>query len=529
MRNFDLPGRSPVHGTGAMACTSNPLATETAISVLRDGGNAIDAALAAGAVLCVVEPGSTGIGGDCFVMLSPKGEGLIAYNGSGRAPAAANIDWYLERGITKIERSSPHAVTVPGAIDAWCRLAEDHGTKSLDELLRPAIRLARDGYPIHAGVADAFARHAGMFARDPAAARIFLPGGRPPAEGELHRQPDLADTLERIGREGRDAFYTGPVADDLVGFLGSLGGLHTLEDFAAAQGEYVTPISTRFRGHEIHQCPPNTQGATALEMLNIISQFEPSAAGPLSVERLHLEIEATRLAHRDRNDLLADPAEVEVPVKRLLSMDHARQLAGQISMDRAMGPLPAAVRPLGGDTVYLSVVDRDRNAVSYINSLFSGFGSGLVAPGSGVTLHNRGQGFVLEPGHPNRIAPGKRPLHTLLPGMVTRDGRTVMCFGVMGGIYQAVGHTHFLTNLFDYGLDIQEAIDLARIFARPGGVVEIESGVPRKTVTGLRKLGHHTVRSSKPIGGGQAIRIDPESGVLTGGSDPRKDGCALGF
>jgi gamma-glutamyltranspeptidase/glutathione hydrolase len=264
-------------------------------------------------------------------------------------------------------------------------------------------------------------------------------------------------------------------------------------------------------------------------MLNILSQFEPAREGPLSVERLHLEIEAARLAYRDRNDLLADPAAAEVPVARLLSADHARALAGKIRMDRAMGPLLAAELPAAGDTVYLCVVDRERNAVSYINSLFTGFGSGLVGPRSGVTLHNRGQGFVLQPGHPNQIAPGKRPLHTLLPGMVTREGRTVMCFGVMGGIYQAVGHTHFLSNLFEYDLDIQEAIDLARVFARPGGVVEIESGVPRKTVTGLRKLGHRTARSKKPIGGGQAIRIDQRSGVLTGGSDPRKDGCALGY
>ncbi len=529
MRDFQRPGRSPVHATGAMAATSNPLATETAISVLKGGGNAMDAAIAAGAVLCVVEPGSTGIGGDCFVMMSPKGEGLVAYNGSGRAPAAANLEWYLERGITKIERNTPHAVTVPGAIDAWCRLAEDHGTRSLDELFRPAIRLARDGYPLHAGAADAFARNAKKLARAPAGGRIFLPQGKPPAAGTLHTQPQLADTLERIGREGRDGFYTGPVADDLVTYLRSLGGLHTLDDFAAAKGEYVNPISTNFRGFDIHQCPPNTQGATALEMLNILSQFEPSAAGPLSVERLHLEIEATRLAHGDRNDLLADPAQADVPVERLISMDHARTLAGRIDMGRAMGPAPAADLPEAGDTVYLSVVDRDRNAVSYINSLFSGFGSGLIGPQSGVTLHNRGQGFVLQKGHPNQIAPAKRPLHTLLPGMVSKRGRTVMCFGVMGGIYQAVGHTHFLTNVFDYGLDMQEAIDLARVFARPGGVVEVESGVPRKTVTGLRKLGHRTLRASKPIGGGQAIAIDADTGVLTGGSDPRKDGCALGF
>ena len=530
MRDLELPGRSPVHATNAMACTSNPLASVTAIDVLKGGGNAVDAAIAASAVLCVVEPESTGIGGDCFALIAPHGGGeIIAYNGSGRAPAAATPEWYAERGIDAIERATPHAVTVPGAIDAWCRLIEDHGTMSLDELLAPAVRLARDGYPIHSRVATDFARQTEFLAGNPTAAEIFLPGGVPPRTGSLHHQPRLADTLELIGRQGRDGFYRGPVADDIVTLLADLGGLHTLDDFATAGGEYVTPISTEFRGHGVFECPPNGQGVTALEMLNILAEFDFGAMAPLSVERLHIEIEATRLAYRDRDDHLADPAQVEVPVERMLSQARARELAGEIRMDRAMGPLSPAPIPAGSDTVYLCVVDEDLNAVSFINSLFYNFGSGLVGPKSGVVLHNRGMGFVLKPGHPNCIAPGKRPLHSLIPGMLTRDGQTVMPFGVMGGQYQAVGHAHLISNLFDFGLDVQEAIDLARVFAVPDGEVEVESGVPSKTVKGLRKLGHQTGSPEKPIGGGQAILIDRESGVLTGGSDPRKDGCAIGY
>ena len=530
MRNLDLPGRSPVHATNAMACTSNPLASGTAIDVLKGGGNAIDAAIAACAVLCVVEPESTGIGGDCFALIAPPGGGeIIAYNGSGRAPAAAAPEWYAERGITEIERSSPHAVTVPGAVDAWCRLLEDHGTKSLDELLAPAVRLARDGYPIHSRVAADFARLTEFLSENATAAEIFLTDGAPPGVGSLHHQPRLADTLELIGRQGRDGFYTGPVAEDMVTLLAGLGGLHTLDDFATAEGEYVTPISIEFGGHGVFECPPNGQGVTALQMLNILAEFDFAAMAPLSVERLHIEIEATRLAYRDRDAHLADPAQAAVPVDRMLSRSRARELAGEIRLDRAMGPLSPAPMGAGSDTVYLCVVDKDLGAVSFINSLFSNFGSGLVAPQSGIVLHNRGQGFVIEPGHPNCIAPSKRPLHTLIPGMLTKGGETVMTFGVMGGQYQAVGHAHLLSNLFDFGLDIQEAIDLARVFADPEGEVEVESGVPIKVVDGLRGLGHETKDPEKPIGGGQAIVIDRAAGVLTGGSDPRKDGCAIGY
>jgi gamma-glutamyltranspeptidase / glutathione hydrolase len=529
MRNFDLPGRSPLHATGAMAATSHPLATGAAMDVLRDGGNAIDAAVAACAVQCVVEPQSTGIGGDCFAIFAPRGSGEpIAYNGSGRAPAVLSEGALRDRGIYRIPRGSPHAVTVPGAVDAWARLVEDHGRKTLGQLLDPAIRYARDGYPVFSRVARDWLDQAATLESDPNAARIFLPKGRAPRVGEIHRQPELAATLERIARDGRDGFYAGPVAEDIVAYLNRLGGLHALDDFSHHAGEYVTPIHTTYRGFQVWECPPNGQGIVALQMLNILAGLDLAAQGPLSVDRLHFEIEAARMAYADRNAFVADPAAVAVPVERLLSSERAAAHRARIRRERAKDAVPPPPGVEHADTVYLCVVDEERNAVSFINSLFNRFGSGLVSPNSGVVLQNRGCGFVVEAGHPNCVAPGKRPLHTIIPGMLVEDGRAVMPFGVMGGYYQPVGHVHFLTSVLDFGLDLQEAIDLPRVAPTPAGEVEVESGVPAEVVDGLRARGHRVVMAADPIGGGQAIRIDWEEGVLTGASDPRKDGCVIG-
>jgi gamma-glutamyltranspeptidase/glutathione hydrolase len=531
MRNLELPGRSPVHATNGMAATSHPLSTMTAVKVLQDGGNAMDAAVAACAVQCVVEPGSTGIGGDNFMLFAPGGSGdVVAFNGSGRAPAAANVEWYLENGISEIERFTPHSVTVPGAVDAWSTLLKVYGTMGLDRLLQPAITFAREGYPIHSRVSVDFATGAEATLRhNPNASRVMLPGGHPPKVGTIHRQPALADTMELIAKKGRDAFYHGRVAEDIVGHLRELGGLHTMEDFAEAKGEYVTPVRTSYRGYDVFECPPNGQGIIALEMLNILAGYDFSGMGPLSAERLHLLIEATRLAYRDRDDAVADPEQAQVPIDWMLSSERADELRDTIVADRSMVPPAPTDMPAHADTVYLCVVDKDRNAVSFINSLFSGFGSGIMSPETGVMMHNRGNGFVVEPGHPNCIAPRKRPLHTIIPGMLARDGKAVMPFGVMGGHYQAVGHAHLLGNIIDFGLDVQEAIDLARVFAPPGGDVEIEAGIPEDSIEKLKALGHKVTAPEKPIGGGQAILIDWENGVLTGGSDPRKDGCALGY
>ncbi|MBM3565679.1 MAG: gamma-glutamyltransferase family protein [Alphaproteobacteria bacterium] len=529
MRNLDLPGRSPVRSAHGMVATSHPLSTLAALDVLRAGGNAMDAAIAACAVQCVVEPQSTGIGGDCFALYCKGGtDGVVAFNGSGRAPQGATVDALEKAGVESIDPLSAHAVTIPGAVAAWSRLAADHGTRELGELLRPAIRLAREGYALSSRVAFDWKAAEGTLRNDPGSAALFMPDGKTPPEGAVHRQPLLAETLELIARQGPDGFYKGAVAEDIVKHLNGRGGLHTLDDFAAARGEYVQPIKTRFRDLDIHECPPNGQGVIALLLLNVIAGLE-MGKDPLAPERLHLFVEATRLAYRDRNAYLADPAQAEVPVAALLSGAHARALGAQIRKDRRIETLPPARLPRHEDTVYIAVVDKDRNAASFINSLFKSFGAGLLAPRSGVMLHNRGSGFTMERGHPNRIAPGKRPLHTIIPGMATQNGRCVMPFGVMGGQYQAMGHAWFLSNLLDYGLDIQEAIDLPRLFPMLSGPLEVESGIPAAAVEALRRLGHAPVRAEKPIGGGQAIWIDWKTGMLVGGSDPRKDGCAIGY
>ncbi len=531
MRNLELPGRSVVRSLNGMAATSHGLATLTAVNVLHQGGNAMDAAVAACAVQGVVEPESTGIGGDCFVLYAAKGAAeIVAFNGSGRAPQAATARWYAEQGIEEIERYTPHSVTVPGSIDAWDQLLRDHGTLSLGELLQPAIRFAHDGYAITERVHRDWNSEIETLSHDPATAAVFLPNGAPPALGGIHRQPLLAATLEKIAAEGRDAFYRGEIAEDLVAHLRELGGLHTLEDFAAAGGEYVTSIRGRYKDFDVHECPPNGQGVIALLLLNILAGFDLSGMEAMSAERLHLEIEAARLAYRARDAHVADPAQAEVPVEMLLSEDFAAKLRDEIRLDRASALPPPAPVAVHADTVYISVVDKDRNAVSFINSTFHSFGSGITGPKTGVVLQNRGESFSVDPDHPNCIAPGKRPMHTIIPGMVTQGTRAIMPFGVMGGHYQAAGHARFLTNIHDFGLDVQQAMDLARIFPQPGKEeVDAESGVPAEVLSKLEDMGHRFTAPSKPLGGSQAIQIDWEQGSLAGGSDPRKDGCALGY
>ncbi|WP_119303977.1 gamma-glutamyltransferase [Dongia deserti] len=528
MRDFQLPGRSPVRTTETMVATSHPLATCAALDMLRSGGNAMDAAVCAAAVQAVVEPQSTGIGGDCFVLYCPDGRGeVLAFNGSGRAPAAATVDWYLANGFDQVPAYGAHSVTIPGAIDAWCRLLEDHGRKGIDAALVPAIRYAEQGYVVHDRVALDWSESVELLRQDRAAARIFLPDGAAPRPGDLHVQPELAATLRIISERGRDGFYAGPVAEDVAFCLGALGGLHTLEDFTETKGNYVTPVSTRYQGYDIHQMPPNNQGLTALLMLNLLSGFELGALDPLGAERLHLEVEAGRLAYRDRDRFIADQDQVAVPTGDLLLARHADQLRAVIDPACAMTDLPQMVLPTG-DTVYISIVDRDRNAVSFINSTFHSFGSGIVSPKTGVVLQNRGSSFKLDPRHPNCIAPRKRPMHTIMPGMVTRDGHAIMPFGVMGGGYQPFGHVHLLTNMLDFGMDPQAALDAPRVFY-DANILEAERAVPSAAVEGLRKRGHRVEIAPEPHGGGQAIWIDWHKGTLTGASDPRKDGCALGY
>jgi gamma-glutamyltranspeptidase/glutathione hydrolase len=429
--------------------------------------------------------------------------------------------------VTSLD-DSVHAITVPGAVDAWARLLAAHGSKGLDELLQPAIRYAEDGFLVTPKVAYDWASARERVARSEAGRAYYLPLDPAPVAGQRVRLPALARTLRRVAERGRDAFYTGEVAERMVAFLQSRGGLHTVEDFATAGGAFVTPISTSYRGLEVFECPPNGQGIIALQILNILEGLELAGLDPNGPERLHLEAEASRLAFRDRDACLADPAQVEVPAARLLDKGYAGQLRALIDAQKAMPVLPAPLGVPHADTVYLTVVDRERNVVSFINSLFEAFGSGLVCPETGVLFHNRGKGFSLDPRHPNAIAPGKRPMHTIIPALAKKDGLPVLGFGVMGGHYQPVGQVHVLTNLLDFGQDPQAAIDAPRAFAH-GGELQVERGVPAATAEALARLGHRVVPSPKPLGGGQMIMVDHARGVLIGGSDPRKDGIALGY
>ncbi|WP_235907713.1 gamma-glutamyltransferase [Siccirubricoccus phaeus] len=535
-RDFHAPGRSAVYATGGMAATSMPIATLTAVEVLKAGGNALDAAIAAVAVLGVVEPQSTGIGGDCFCLYAPAGASKpIALNGSGRAPASATPEALRARQVSTLTNTSPHVVTVPGAISAWEKLNKTHGRKPLGELLQPAIRCAEQGFPVHPRVALDWAMAAGKLRGNAASARRFLVEGEAPQAGHIFRQPELGKTLRAIAERGAKAFYEGEIAADMVATLNALGGLHTEEDFARGQhvAEFVEPISIDWRGMTVFQCPPNGSGLHVLQILGILGGFATPEQGPLSAERYHRHIEAARLVYRDRDAFLADPSQVDVPVAKLTDPAYLAALRGLISDDRAMKTLPpAGTSDLAKhkDTVYLCVVDGEGNACSFINSLFESFGSGILAEKSGVMLHNRGFGFRLQEGHVNCIGPDKRPLHTIIPGMVMQGGQCIMPYGVMGGHFQPMGQTLFLANHFEFGLDVQAAIDLPRLFPSPSkGVVEVEKGIPNAVLDRLTRLGHEVALIERPHGGGQAILMDRKAGVLIGGSDPRKDGCALGY
>lgn len=530
MRDFEAPGRSLALGRTGMAATSHPAATLTALDVLKAGGNAMDAAIAACAVQGVVEPGSTGIGGDCFAMIAPQGStDVIAYNGSGRTPAALRLEQVLASGTRRIERQSPLAVTVPGAVEAWDRLLRDHGRMRLRDVLAPAIAMARNGFPVTPRVAYDIGRAKDLLRRDANAAATFLAAQDPPAVGSVLTHHSLARTLETIGEDGSRAFYEGEIADDMIARLAEIGGLHERRDFVATAGEYVRPITTRFRGRTVFEIPPNGQGVVALLIMNILQRFRPKP-DPLDPDNLHIEIEATRLAYAARDALVADMGHVPVPVEELLSDRLADQLAARIDLKRALEPLPDFSTGIHHDTVYICVVDRERTCVSFINSLFHGFGSGLMTRQTGILLHNRGESFSLLPGHPNALGPAKRPMHTIIPAMAAEADRIDLIFGVMGGHYQAMGHAHLLARLFDHGLDLQSAIDQPRLFPLPGTkTVEMEAALRLRAGSALAMRGFDVQAARSPIGGAQAIGIDWRTGVLRGGSDPRKDGCALGY
>jgi gamma-glutamyltranspeptidase / glutathione hydrolase len=524
-RDFHLPGRSPVIAGEGMAATSHPLATLAAVETLRAGGTAADAAVTAVATLCVVEPAMTGIGGDCFCLVSEPGKPVWGYNGSGRAAATASTEALLAQGLREIG-TSIHAVTVPGAVDAWDAILKARGRFALERALAPAIRYAENGFPVAARVASDWAKAQPKLAADPGAAKNALFGGKAPAEGDVVKFPALAATMKAIAKEGPRAFYEGPIAADMAATLQARGSLITVEDFARHRGSEETPISTNYRGIDLVEIPPNGQGLTALVMLNILETFDLAAMDARGPERFHLMLEAARMAYAVRDTHIADAAHMRASVPALNDKAFAKKLAGKIDRNGRV-PLPTAPTP-GSDTVYLTVVDRDRMAVSFINSLYSGFGLGICTEKTGVMFNNRGACFVLDPAHPNAFGPGKRPMHTIIPALAMRDGRCDTTFGVMGAHYQPMGHVQMVLNLIDYGMDVQEAIDAPRAFFE-GEATVVERGMPVHTIEGLRKRGHRIEIAPSPWGGAQAIRIDWDRGVLIGGSDPRKDGCAIGF
>ncbi len=522
MKHGDRPAsnpegsRSPVLAMNGMVATSQPLASAAALRVLQDGGNAVDAAVAAAAVLNVVEPMSTGIGGDMFALVFMQTDGKpVGLNGSGWAGSNASVDFFERRSLSEIPMSGMHSVSVPGAVAGWFTLHERYGKLTMARILAPAIEYAEAGFPVSDIIASQWQR---------AEQKI---GVRAPRHGDVVKMPELARSLTLISKDGRDAFYKGEIAQKLVRFSDEHDGMLTLADFADFDAQWVEPVSTTYRGYDIYELGPQTQGITALEMLNIVEGFDLKSLGHNSAEYLHLLIEAKKLAFADRDATIADPDKTQVPVARLISKAYAAERRAMIDTARAM-PSPKPGIPENGDTVYLTVVDQERNAVSFINSLFESFGSGLVAGETGIVLHNRGALFKLEEGHPNVIAPRKRPFHTLIPGMVLKEGRPYFSFGVMGGDNQPQGHVQVLLNHLLCGMDAQQAGEAPR-FRHAGDEVLVESAFDSEVRSALRRKGHQVSGALDAWGGYQGILIDPRTGALMGGSDPRKDGLAIGW
>lgn len=512
-----------------MVSTSQPMATQVGLDILRRGGNAMDAAIAAGATLCVTEPQSTGLGGDCFLLYHQANSGeLYGLNGSGRAPARATLAEFQRRGHTAVPERDILAVTVPGAIDAWQTALERFGSMDFGEVLGPAIDYAENGYAVSPVVAKFWARHQELLSECNTSRAALLINGQAPPAGSRHCQPNLGRSMRRVAENGRDVFYKGEIAEEIVSFSDKLQGLLTLDDLADHTSTWVEPIHTDYHGLRVCELPPNGVGVTVLMILNILENTTMGDMEHLSPAHIHTLTEAYRLAEVERNRYVSDPEFSDVPISAMLSKEFAKDQWLQIDPKRALGYPLTSNLPGHRDTVYLTVVDAQRNAVSFINSLFQMWGSGVVAGDTGIMLQNRGAGFNLMEGHTNCIAPRKRPRHTIIPAMVYRDDRPILSYGVMGGDYQAMGHSYVLTNWLDFGMDLQEALDAPR-FLPTEQTLTVENPIPESTREALQDLGHEVVVANVPFGGGQCIHIDWDNGVLQAASDPRKDGCALGY
>ena len=534
--------RSEVIARNGMAATSQPLATQAALEILKLGGTAVDAAIAANAVLGLVEPVSNGIGGDLFAIVwDSTSARLHGLNASGRSPATLTLEHFKKQGFTKIPPYGPLPVTVPGCVDGWVELHKRFGRLSFEVILGPAIRYAEDGFPLSEIIADDWRGNAARLELYPGFKEVFMPGGRAPRKGEIFRNPALAGTLRKIAAGGRDAFYRGLVARTIADYLKKQGGFLSEEDLASHTSEWVDPVSTNYRGYDVWELPPNTQGIAALQMLNILEAYDLKSLGFGSAGYVHLFVEAKKLAFEDRARFYADPEFSKVPVKELISKPYAEARRKLLNPNKASTTVEAGNPALGiSDTIYLTTADKEGNMVSFIQSNFRGMGSGMTPEGLGFVLQDRGELFSLKEGEANVYAPRKRPFHTIIPAFITKEGKPFVSFGVMGGDMQPQGHVQIVVNLVDFGMNLQEAGDAPRIYhvksSEPtgermtdGGLVYLESGFPMETVRELIKMGHKVGSTVGGFGGYQAIRRDAETGVLYGASESRKDGMAAGW
>lgn len=538
----DFATRSEVYAPHAMAATSHPLVTQIALDVIKRGGSAVDAAIAADAALGLMEPTGSGIGGDLFAMVwDPKTKKLYGYNGSGRSPKSLSLAWFRDHGYDAIPSHGPLPVTVPGAVDAWFALHERFGKRAMAENLAPAIDYARNGHPVPEVIAYYWQRSVPVLSKYPGFSEQFTRDGRGPRAGELWKNPNLANTLEKIGKGGRDAFYKGDIARTIAAYFKANGGFLGYDDLASHHGNWVEPVSSNYRGVDVWELPPNGQGIAALQMLNILEGYDFSKIPFGSPEHVHLFVEAKKLAFADRARWYADPAFHPAPVARLIAKDYAKERRALINPDRAALAVDAGQALNQGDTIYLTTADPSGMMVSLIQSNYRGMGSGMAPPGLGFILQDRGEQFVLQESHPNSFAPGKRPFHTIIPAFLTRNGQPWVSFGVMGGAMQPQGHVQIVMNLVDFGMNLQEAGDAPRIqhdgstepagqltAMTDGGVVNLETGFPYSTVRALMRKGHRIEFADGPYGGYQAIARNPEGGWI-GASESRKDGQAAGY
>ncbi len=536
--------RSAVIAKHGIVATSHPLAAQTGLDILKAGGTAADAAIATNAMLGLVEPMSCGIGGDLFVIYwDAKTKKLYGLNASGRSPYNLNRQIFAEKNLTQIPDFGPLSWSVPGCVDGWEELRSKFGVKPLAELLAPSIDAAENGFPVSEIIGHGWKGSEKSLAKWPDSARVYLPDGRAPNIGEIARNPDLAANYRLLAAQGRDGFYRGDIAREIVRFSAANGGYFSLKDFADHTSEWLEPVSTNYRGYDVWELPPSGQGIAALEMLNVLAGYDVKAWGPKSADYLHALIEAKKLAFADRSKFYADPAFGQLPTAELISRKYGDAQRKRIDLQLAAKQVPPGdPRLTHGDTIYLTVVDKDRNCCSFIQSIYYGFGSQIVPGKVGFALQNRGALFALEDDHLNRLEPHKRPFHTIIPAFVTKDDKPWFSFGVMGGDMQPQGHVQVLVNLIDFGMNPQMAGDAARVnhigsatptglpMSADGGTVYVESGIPDATVAELQRRGHKIVRGAAgSFGGYQGILIDWDHGVLHGATDPRKDGAAAGY